>query len=132
VLNKLVDTGNTVLLIEHNLDVIKQADWIIDLGPEGGDRGGQVIATGTPEQVASVPHSYTGHYLRTYLAEGLATLPTAPIEAPTTPKRRGIAEKNAAVVDKKAISGKGPAKNGKAAKESEPVKKAKSTAGKKR
>jgi len=64
VLQRLVDAGNTVLVIEHNLDVIKQADWIIDLGPEGGEAGGEVIATGTPEQVADVEESYTGRFLR--------------------------------------------------------------------
>jgi len=64
VLNRLVDKGNTILVIEHNLDVIKVADHIIDLGPEGGDRGGQIIATGTPEEVALVPGSYTGYYLK--------------------------------------------------------------------
>jgi excinuclease ABC subunit A len=64
VLQRLVDAGNTVLVIEHNLDVIKQADWIVDLGPEGGEAGGEVIATGTPEQVAEVEESYTGQYLR--------------------------------------------------------------------
>jgi excinuclease ABC subunit A len=67
VLNKLVDAGNTVLIIEHNLDVIKQADWIIDLGPEGGDAGGTVVAQGTPETVALNPRSYTGQFLRTSL-----------------------------------------------------------------
>ncbi len=64
VLQKLVDSGNTVLVIEHNLDVIKTADYLIDLGPEGGDRGGYVVATGTPEEVAKVDGSYTGEYLR--------------------------------------------------------------------
>jgi excinuclease ABC subunit A len=64
VLHRLVDRGNTVLVIEHNLDVIKTADWIIDLGPEGGNRGGAIIATGTPEDVAQVDASYTGQYLR--------------------------------------------------------------------
>ena len=63
VLQRLVDAGNTVLVIEHNLDVIKSADRIIDLGPEGGDRGGFIVATGTPEQVAAVPSSYTGQFL---------------------------------------------------------------------
>jgi excinuclease ABC subunit A len=63
VLRRLVDAGNTVVVIEHNLDVIKSADWIIDLGPEGGDEGGRVVAEGTPEQVAANPHSYTGQYL---------------------------------------------------------------------
>jgi excinuclease ABC subunit A len=67
VLHRLVDRGNTVLVIEHNLDVIKTADWIIDLGPEGGLRGGDVVAAGTPEDVAEVPESYTGQYLRTML-----------------------------------------------------------------
>jgi excinuclease ABC subunit A len=67
VLQRLVDNGNTVLVIEHNLDVIKQADWIVDLGPEGGEAGGEVIATGTPEQVAAVDESYTGQFLRDVL-----------------------------------------------------------------
>ena len=66
VLHSLVDQGNTVVVIEHNLEVIKTADWIIDLGPEGGDEGGHVVATGTPEQVAEVAESYTGQYLRMY------------------------------------------------------------------
>lgn len=63
VLHRLVDGGNTAVVIEHNLDVIKTADWIIDLGPEGGDAGGEVIGTGTPEQLAATPGSYTGQYL---------------------------------------------------------------------
>ena len=63
ILNAVVDMGNTLLVIEHNLEVIKGADWIIDLGPEGGDKGGEVVATGTPEQVARVKKSYTGQYL---------------------------------------------------------------------
>lgn len=67
VLQRLVDEGNTVLIIEHNLDVIKNADWLIDLGPEGGDGGGQVVATGTPEEVAKVKESYTGQYLKPVL-----------------------------------------------------------------
>jgi excinuclease ABC subunit A len=67
VLQRLVDSGNTVLVIEHNLDVIKQADWLVDLGPEGGEAGGEVIAVGTPEDVASVPESYTGAFLRALL-----------------------------------------------------------------
>ena len=64
VLQRIVDSGNTVIVIEHNLDVIKCADWIIDLGPEGGDAGGQVVATGTPEQIAAHPESWTGQYLK--------------------------------------------------------------------
>ena len=67
VLNRLVEKGNTVVVIEHNLDVIKSADHIIDVGPEGGFRGGEVIATGTPEEVAKVKKSYTGQFLKKYL-----------------------------------------------------------------
>jgi excinuclease ABC subunit A len=67
VLHELVDQGNTVLVIEHNLEVIKTADWIIDLGPEGGDGGGRVVATGRPEDVAEVPESYTGQFLQELL-----------------------------------------------------------------
>ncbi|CEK17800.1 excinuclease ABC subunit UvrA [Chthonomonas calidirosea] len=67
VLNRLVDAGNTVLVIEHNLDVIKTADWVVDLGPEGGDAGGRIIAEGPPEKVAEVPESHTGRYLRKVL-----------------------------------------------------------------
>jgi excinuclease ABC subunit A len=63
VLSRLVDSGNTVLVIEHNLDVIKTADWIVDLGPEGGDGGGRVVVEGTPEHVAKTPDSHTGRFL---------------------------------------------------------------------
>jgi excinuclease ABC subunit A len=68
VLHELVDAGNTVAVIEHNLEVIKTADWIIDLGPEGGDGGGRVVAVGTPEDVAGAEGSYTGAFLRELLA----------------------------------------------------------------
>ena len=68
VLHELVDQGNSVIVIEHNLDVVKTADWIIDIGPEGGDRGGQIVATGTPEQVVQTKQSYTGQYLKQMLA----------------------------------------------------------------
>jgi excinuclease ABC subunit A len=78
VLHELVDQGNTVVVIEHNLEVIKTADWIVDLGPEGGDAGGEVVAIGTPEEIAANPASYTGHYLKQVL------------------KRRGSAAKRAA------------------------------------
>ena len=64
VLHQLVDAGNTVVVIEHNLDVIKTADWIIDMGPEGGDGGGQVVCVGTPEQIAAQSGGFTGHYLK--------------------------------------------------------------------
>ena len=70
VLSRLVDQGNTVIVIEHNLDVIKTADWVIDLGPEGGDGGGTVVAEGTPEQLAQNAASHTGRYLREVLATG--------------------------------------------------------------
>jgi len=63
VLNRLVDKGNTVLVVEHNLDVIKSCDWVIDLGPEGGDRGGYIVAEGTPKDISKVKESYTGQYL---------------------------------------------------------------------
>jgi excinuclease ABC subunit A len=68
VLHELVETGNTVIVIEHNLDVVKTADWIIDIGPEGGDGGGEIVAFGTPETVAKNAKSYTGHYLKSMLA----------------------------------------------------------------
>lgn len=70
VLKRLVDKGSTVIVIEHNLEVIKCADWIIDLGPEGGDKGGYVVATGTPEDIAKNPRSYTGYFLKKYLERG--------------------------------------------------------------
>jgi excinuclease ABC subunit A len=67
VLQRLVDTGNSVLIIEHNLEIIKTADWIIDLGPEGGDRGGELIAEGKPEEIAAFAGSYTGQFLKSHL-----------------------------------------------------------------
>jgi excinuclease ABC subunit A len=67
VIHRLRDAGNTIVIIEHNLDVIKTADWLIDMGPEGGDGGGLVIAVGTPEQVAESENSYTGKYLKVML-----------------------------------------------------------------
>ena len=69
VLNRLVDAGNTVIIIEHHPDIIKVADWIVDLGPEGGDKGGETVAEGTPEQVAQVKASYTGQFLKHMLDE---------------------------------------------------------------
>ena len=69
VLHRLRDAGNTVVVIEHNLDVIKTADWVVDLGPEGGDGGGRIVAAGTPEQVAANPASHTGRYLKKALGE---------------------------------------------------------------
>ncbi len=70
VIQELADSGNTVVIIEHNLDVIKQADWILDLGPEGGDGGGEIVAAGTPEDVAKVSASFTGRFLKGVLARG--------------------------------------------------------------
>jgi excinuclease ABC subunit A len=81
VLHRLRDHGNTIVVIEHNLDVIKTADWILDLGPEGGDRGGEIIAAGTPEDVAACPHSYTGRYLQPLLVRAPDRL------HPETPRR---------------------------------------------
>jgi len=74
VLHELVDAGNTIVVIEHNLEVIKTADWIIDLGPEGGDGGGEVVAAGTPEDVAKTARSYTGQYLKPMLKAPLKAL----------------------------------------------------------
>ncbi len=69
VMHRLVEKGNTVVVIEHNLDVIKCADWVIDLGPEGGARGGTIVATGTPEEISYKPDSHTGRYLKRVLAK---------------------------------------------------------------
>jgi excinuclease ABC subunit A len=77
VLHRLVDKGNSVVVIEHNLDVIKTADWIVDLGPEGGERGGRVVAEGTPEDVAAVAGSHTGHFLRRVFPGPAALIPSA-------------------------------------------------------
>jgi excinuclease ABC subunit A len=85
VLNKLVDQGNTVVVIEHNLDVIKSADYVIDLGPEGGDAGGWIVAEGTPEEVAAVQGSATGEVLAPVLIPGAA----AALGAPTGPQPVG-------------------------------------------
>ncbi len=85
VLTQLVDTGNTIVVIEHNLDVIKTADYIVDLGPEGGDAGGTIIATGTPEEIAAHPDSYTGQFLKPLL--GLPSAPAVP-----NPSRNGTSE----------------------------------------
>ncbi len=73
VLHELADQGNTVVVIEHNLEVIKTADWLIDLGPEGGDGGGEIIATGTPEDIAKAKRSYTGAFLKPVLAKARAS-----------------------------------------------------------
>ncbi|HWM72601.1 MAG TPA: excinuclease ABC subunit A, partial [Nocardioides sp.] len=92
VLGRLVDQGNTVLVIEHNLDVIKTADWLIDMGPEGGSRGGLVIAEGTPEDVAADPASYTGQYLSPLL-EGRAAQAPKKATARKRPAKKSAAKK---------------------------------------
>jgi excinuclease ABC subunit A len=103
VLGRLVDTGNTVVVIEHNMDVIKTADWIIDMGPEGGTKGGTVVATGTPEQIAQVPGSHTGRFLRDvlpahdYLHRHAAPAPPPP-PAETNGRKRTSRKKEAEVV----------------------------------
>ncbi|MEQ9144884.1 MAG: excinuclease ABC subunit UvrA [Parvibaculaceae bacterium] len=96
VLHELVDTGNTVVVIEHNLEVIKTADWIIDLGPEGGDGGGEIVAAGTPEDVAEEERSYTGQYLRALLKRS----GRAPARQTAAPKKKAVAKKTAAAKSK--------------------------------
>ncbi|MGB6836409.1 MAG: excinuclease ABC subunit A, partial [Dehalococcoidia bacterium] len=88
VLQRLVDAGNTVVVIEHHLDVIKSADHLIDLGPLGGDRGGYIVAEGTPEQVARVKKSYTGQYLRPKLAAARDGEPVGAVREPPQAARR--------------------------------------------
>ncbi|MFE5582430.1 excinuclease ABC subunit UvrA [Kitasatospora sp. NPDC056531] len=92
VLSGLVDKGNTVIVIEHNLDVIKTADWIVDMGPEGGSGGGAVVAEGTPEQIAAVPESHTGKFLRDILPGDFADAPVA-VPAKKAPRKRAAAKK---------------------------------------
>lgn len=93
VLGRLVDQGNTVLVIEHNLDVIKTADWLVDMGPEGGSRGGTVVAEGTPEAVAADPDSYTGQFLAPLLEGRAAKQPTRKVAAPKAPAAKKAAAK---------------------------------------
>ncbi|MFJ6621669.1 excinuclease ABC subunit UvrA [Kitasatospora sp. NPDC091335] len=92
VLSGLVEKGNTVIVIEHNLDVIKTADWVVDMGPEGGSGGGSVVAEGTPEQIAAVPESHTGKFLRDILPGGFADAPVA-APAKKAPRKRAAAAK---------------------------------------
>jgi excinuclease ABC subunit A len=84
VLHRLTDLGNTVIIIEHNLDVVRNADWILDLGPEGGEDGGQIVAEGTPEFVATVAHSHTGEFLRRYYTQ-TGSAPAASLAQPQPP-----------------------------------------------
>jgi excinuclease ABC subunit A len=105
VLSRLVDQGNTVIVIEHNLDVIKTADWLVDLGPEGGNKGGLVVAEGTPEAVAEVPESYTGQFLRPVLAGRGATART-PAKRAKASAKKAAAKKSAAKTAKAATAAK--------------------------
>ncbi|TMB75474.1 MAG: excinuclease ABC subunit UvrA, partial [Chloroflexi bacterium] len=91
VLHRLVDHGNTVVVIEHNLDVLKTADWLIDLGPEGGEKGGYVIAEGTPEQLAANRESATGQYLRVPLAKAKARKASASANGAGRSRRSRVA-----------------------------------------
>ena len=106
VLHKLRDDGNTIVVIEHNLDVIKTADWVVDLGPEGGHRGGQILATGTPEQIAANPASHTGHFLAKLLPASKAakgSKPAAVAKPDVLPQRKSVlkqAEKEAKAATK--------------------------------
>ena len=94
VLQGLADKGNTVIVIEHNLDVIKTADWVVDMGPEGGSGGGTIVAEGTPEQVAAVPASHTGVFLKDVLQDvELPAAKTARKQAPRKPASRAVAKK---------------------------------------
>ncbi len=112
VLGRLVDQGNTVLVIEHNLDVIKTADWVIDMGPEGGNRGGEVVAVGTPEDIAAIPASYTGAFLAPILAAAPPVTPppkpqrTAPSDRPIT---KAAAKRAATAARRAETAGQTPA-----------------------
>ena len=96
VIQELADNGNTVVVIEHNLDVIKQADWIIDLGPEGGDGGGEIVAAGTPEDVAEVAASYTGQFLKPMLKGKSSKAPAKKTSAKATTKKKATRKRRAA------------------------------------
>jgi excinuclease ABC subunit A len=97
VLHQLVDQGNTVVVIEHNLDVIKTADWVVDLGPEGGAGGGRILATGTPEVIAATSESHTGRFLAPHLKQAKASKAA---RAPGAEKRVKAATKHIASADK--------------------------------
>jgi excinuclease ABC subunit A len=124
VLHELVDQGNTVVVIEHNLEVIKTADWLIDLGPEGGDKGGRIVATGTPEDVAACGESYTGKYLKALLARkggagtgaGTGAMPEAEQAEADRPTKTARAEKAKAVKEGESGADEPSAKPAKAVK----------------
>ncbi|MCL2554222.1 MAG: excinuclease ABC subunit A, partial [Actinomycetia bacterium] len=118
VLSGLVDKGNSVIVIEHNLDVIKTADWVIDMGPEGGSGGGLVVAEGTPEQIAGIPASHTGKFLRDILSPDAVS--DAAVPAPRKRATSGGAAKAASGTGTKS----GTAKSGAAAKKAAPRKRA--------
>ena len=104
VIQELTEGGNTVVVIEHNLDVIKQADWIIDMGPEGGDGGGEVVAAGTPEDVAKVTASYTGKFLKPLL--GAKRAKAAEAAPKSKPRAKTAAAKGKTATKKKAVKRK--------------------------
>ena len=115
VLHRLTDMGNTVVIIEHNLDVIRNADWIVDMGPEGGDGGGQIVAEGRPVRIAECGASHTGAFLRKYYAEygmpeEVSDEPVAEEPAKPTPGRRTAADKSTAKKSGKAATAKVSAK----------------------
>ncbi len=112
VLGRLVDQGNSVLVIEHNLDVIKTADWIVDMGPEGGSRGGVVVAEGTPEVVAADPESHTGRYLAPLLEGREARQPTRKLAAHVAPPPPRATRRQAAnnTANNRAAAKKAPVK----------------------
>src|SRR4029079_15006743 len=90
VLNRLVELGNTVVVIEHNMHVIKTADWVIDLGPEGGDKGGEVVAAGSPERVAQEARSYTGQFLKAYLKKNMEPGVRSPKTPAANPEKTSV------------------------------------------
>jgi excinuclease ABC subunit A len=106
VLHELVEQGNTVVVIEHNLEVIKTADWIIDLGPEGGDGGGEIVASGTPEDVAKEPRSYTGHYLAEMFKRRPGKAPVASIKPKAKTAKAAAAAKPKAKTKTKSARGR--------------------------
>jgi excinuclease ABC subunit A len=124
VLGRLVDQGNSVVVIEHNLDVIKTADWVIDLGPEGGTGGGRIVAEGTPEEIADVPESHTGRFLKEVLGDRVAaakahklsakkagTKAAAPAKVGSAPNAKAAAKKKAPAKASVARSRKAAAAN---------------------
>ena len=121
VLHELVDAGNSVSVIEHNLEVIKTADWVIDLGPEGGDGGGEIVASGTPEQVAKEARSYTGHYLKDLFKRR----PGAPQKA--KPKAEAKAKVKAKAKPREKAKTKNPKVKSGASKKAKKAKKVKKT-----